>query len=92
MKISHIALSAALLASGTHAFMTQKTSQSVRCSASPLFLEPSALTEYMAKAHEDKLRAVQQAEAKKNEEIKVQFRDFACARYHVVTNPGFLLH
>lgn len=71
MKISHIALSTALLASGTHAFMTQKTLQSVRTESTHLFLEPSALTEYMAKAHEDRLRAVQEVEAKKNEEIKV---------------------
>lgn len=70
MKISRIAVSAALLASSTHAFMAQKGSQSIRSASTPLFLEPSALTEYMAKAHADKLSALQQMESKKNEEIK----------------------
>ena len=71
MKISQIALSAALLASGSHGFVTQRSFHGVRGALKPLFLEPSALTEYMAKAHEEKLQAVQQIEAKKNEEIQV---------------------
>lgn len=71
MKISPIAVSAALFASGIHAFMAQTGSKRIRIASTPIFLEPSALTEYMAKAHEDKLKAVQQIEAKKNEEIKV---------------------
>lgn len=35
-----------------------------------LFADPKEMTEYMVKAHEEKLRAVQQAEAKKNAEIE----------------------
>ena len=34
-----------------------------------------ALSEYMAKAHEDKLRAVKEAEAKSKERIEVSLRD-----------------
>lgn len=37
-----------------------------------LFADPKEMTEYMVKAHEEKLRAVQQAEAKKNAEIEVR--------------------
>jgi hypothetical protein len=37
-----------------------------------VFADPQQLTEYMAKAHEEKLRAVKQAEEKKNAEIEVR--------------------
>jgi hypothetical protein len=36
-----------------------------------LFLEAGDMTAYMAKAHEDKLRAINEVEAKKNTEIEV---------------------
>jgi len=36
-------------------------------------LDPNELTEYMTKAHEEKLKAVGAAEAKKNAEIEVRF-------------------
>lgn len=38
----------------------------------PLFISPEDLTNYMAKAHEEKLRAVNEVEAKKNAEIEVR--------------------
>lgn len=38
---------------------------------SRLFLSPEDLTNYMAKAHEDKIRALKEIEDKKNAEIKV---------------------
>lgn len=37
-----------------------------------LFLSPDDLTNYMAKAHEEKLRAIKAVEEKKNDEIKVR--------------------
>jgi hypothetical protein len=40
--------------------------------ASQLFADPQQLTEYMAKAHEEKLRAVKLIEEKKNAEIEVR--------------------
>ena len=36
-----------------------------------LFLSPEDLTNYMAKAHEEKLRAIKEVEVKKDSEIKV---------------------
>ena len=47
----------------------RRTSSRVALSAGE---NPSQLTEYMAKAHEEKLKAVQMAEAKKNAEIQVR--------------------
>jgi hypothetical protein len=38
---------------------------------SPLFLSPDDLTNYMAKAHEEKIRALKEIEDKKNAEIMV---------------------
>jgi hypothetical protein len=38
---------------------------------SVLFLSPDDLTNYMAKAHEEKVRALKEMEEKKNAEIKV---------------------
>ncbi|CAJ1953398.1 unnamed protein product [Cylindrotheca closterium] len=80
MKISSIAVSASLLVSGTHAFVAQKRTQSIRSGSTPLFLEPSAITEYMVKAHEDKLKAVQQIETQKNEEIKALRAELSAAQ------------
>ena len=41
----------------------------------PLFLSPEDLTDYMAKAHEEKLRAIKDVERKKDEQIKVRTID-----------------
>ena len=38
----------------------------------PLFLSPEDLTNYMAKAHEEKIRAIKEVEDKKNGEIQVR--------------------
>ncbi len=43
--------------------------------ASQLYSDPQAFTEYMVKAHEDKLKAVKQVEEKKNVEIEVRVAD-----------------
>lgn len=88
MRISTIAVSAAVLASSTNAFMAQKGSLGIRSGSTPLFLEPSALTEYMAKAHEDKLKAVRQIESQKNEEIKVYDQDLHTILRFITTYPN----
>lgn len=48
-----------------------KTMAPVRAS-DPLFLSPEDLTNYMAKAHEEKLRAIKEVETKKDTEIMVR--------------------
>ena len=45
--------------------------------------DPKEFTEYMARAHEEKLKAIQLAEAKKNAEIQV--RRFGRGKYSVGT-------
>ena len=47
-------------------------SRSAAGASEPLFISPEDLTNYMAKAHEEKLRAVSEVEAKKNAEIEVR--------------------
>lgn len=68
MKFWAATVSAALMAVPTSAFIYPSA---VQRHATQLFVDPSELTEYMAKAHEDKLKAVKQAEEKKNAEIEV---------------------
>ena len=46
--------------------------QGRRMADTSLFLSPEDLTNYMAKAHEDKIRALKEIEDKKNAEIKVR--------------------
>jgi hypothetical protein len=71
MKFPFAALTAIILCSPTNAFTAQGPSAASRRTDTKLFLEPSALTEYMAQAHQDKLKAMQEVEAKKNSEIEV---------------------
>jgi hypothetical protein len=71
MKFSFAALTAIILSSSTNAFTAQGPSAASRRADTKLFLEPAALTEYMALAHQDKLKAVQEVEAKKDVEIEV---------------------
>ncbi len=73
MKFVTAAVAAALVAaSPVIAFTTRGPARVSRQAAqTSLFLEPGALTDYMAKAHEDKLKAVKEAEQKKNSEIEV---------------------
>ena len=71
MKCLVVALAAILVASPVSAFISRGPTQVSRPAETVLFLEPGALTEYMAKAHEDKLKAVKDAEKKKNTEIQV---------------------
>ena len=47
-------------------------SSSQRATDTRLAVDPQELTDYMAKAHEEKLKAVKQAEDKKNAEIEVR--------------------
>eukprot|EP00980_Cylindrotheca_fusiformis_P001955 scaffold443_cov125-Cylindrotheca_fusiformis.AAC.4 len=71
MKLTFAALVAAILSSPTNAFMTANgISAAPRLAGTSLNLEPSALTEYMAKAHEEKIKAMKDIEARKNAEIK----------------------
>ena len=64
---------ASLLVMGPHASAFYSTSMTHRQrQASQLFADPpQVLTEYLAKAHEDKLKAIQKIEEKKNAEIEV---------------------
>jgi hypothetical protein len=71
MKFSFACLTAIILSSSTNAFTAQGPSAASCRTDTKLFLEPSALTEYMTKAHADKLKAMQEVEAKKNAEIEV---------------------
>jgi hypothetical protein len=71
MKFSFAALTAIILTSSTNAFTAQGPSAASGRTDTKLFLEPSALTEYMTQAHADKLKAIQEVEAKKNAEIEV---------------------
>jgi hypothetical protein len=70
MKFMAATLAAALIVSPVNAF-TSRAPAHVARPETVLFLEPNALTEYMAKAHEDKLNAIKEAEGKKNAEIEV---------------------
>jgi alkanesulfonate monooxygenase SsuD/methylene tetrahydromethanopterin reductase-like flavin-dependent oxidoreductase (luciferase family) len=55
-----------------HAFTSSKgIAHTARNADTALFLEPNALTEYMAKAHEEKLKAVKAVEEKA--EIMIRF-------------------
>ena len=48
-----------------------ESSSSSSSSSSSLFLSPEDLTDYMVKAHEEKIRAVKEVEDKKNAQINV---------------------
>jgi hypothetical protein len=75
MKFAFIVMFvAALAATPGHAFTSSKgIAHTARNPDTALFLEPNVLTEYMAKAHEEKLKAVKVAEEKKEAEIQVRF-------------------
>jgi membrane glycosyltransferase len=79
MKFVTAAVVAALVvASPVSAFTSRGAAGASRQAAqTSLFMEPGALTDYMVKAHEDKLKAVQEAEQKKNAEIEVNLSFFA---------------
>ena len=51
--------------------VTATESSSSSSSSSSLFLSPEDLTDYMVKAHEEKIRAVKEVEDKKNAQINV---------------------
>jgi hypothetical protein len=74
MKILSAAVASALLAVGPviafapRSAVNHPTRQSLQLFATP----PLELADYLAKAHEAKLKAVQEAEAKKNAEIEVR--------------------
>ena len=71
MKITFTAVIAAALAAPAYSFTALNGSSRL---STRLFLDPNALTDYMAKAHEEKLKAVQMAEQKKEAEIQVRLR------------------
>lgn len=71
MKFIPVALAAALVAAPSSAFVSIQSRPSTQLHA---VADASALTEYMAKAHEDKLKAIKEAEEKKNVEIEVRER------------------
>ena len=69
-----------------HSFMYTRQANNLKCtigrrvtatesssssSSSSLFLSPEDLTDYMVKAHEEKIRAVKEVEDKKNAQINV---------------------
>lgn len=84
MKFTSSVLAAALLAAysvNTEAFTTrQMTAQSSTKTNtnSALFVTPEDLTNAMAKAHEEKIRAMKDVEDKKNAEIKVNIAGNMC--------------
>jgi hypothetical protein len=72
-----------------HSFMYTRQANNLKCtigrrvtatesssssSSSSLFLSPEDLTDYMVKAHEEKIRAVKEVEDKKNAQINVSQR------------------
>jgi len=72
MKFTTSALSAFLLVATTPvitSFVSPNLQSRTRV-FDPLSLSPDDLTDYMAKAHNEKLRAVKEVETKKNEEIQ----------------------
>lgn len=77
MKFTSAVVTATLLTAGavnTLAFTTNQMPKSMGISSSSaLFLSPEDLTNAMAKAHEEKIRAMKDIEDKKNAEIKVNF-------------------
>lgn len=73
MKFTTSALTTFLLVATTPvvtSFVSPNMQSRTRVSES-LSLTPEDLTDYMAKAHNEKLRAVKEVETKKNEEILV---------------------
>jgi hypothetical protein len=66
-----------------HSFMYTRQANNLKCtierrvttesssSSSSLFLSPEDLTDYMTKAHAEKIRAVKEVEDKKNAQINV---------------------
>jgi len=86
MQFTNSVLAAFLLIATTalpavHSFTyTAKTNNNLKCrtaaaagrGAEALFLSPEDLTNYMAKAHEDKIRAIKEVEDKKNAQIQVR--------------------
>jgi hypothetical protein len=79
MKFWSAAVAAALVVApissafqGTATTTSRTTIHTQGRQASQLFADPKELTDYMVKAHEEKLKAVQAAEAKKNAEIQVR--------------------
>ena len=85
MKFTNSVLAAFLLVATTpavHSFTSTtkattnnlkfRTSSAGRGAADALFLSPEELTNYMVKAHEEKIRAVKEVEAVKNAQIQVR--------------------
>ena len=77
MKFTSSVVTATLLAAAfsvdTLAFIHKQATKSSSLTVSPsaLFVTPEDLTNAMAKAHEEKIRAMKDIEDKKNAEIKV---------------------
>ena len=84
MMFSNSALTAFLLVASSPTItpfvpVTQQVNHELlaaRVDSKALFLSPQDLTDYMAKAHEEKLRAIKSVEQKKDEQIKVCTIDF----------------
>ena len=83
MKFTNPVLAAFLLVATTPAvhsftYTTKTTTNNLKSrtsagrGAKALFLSPEELTNYMAKAHEEKIRAVKEVEAVKNAQIQVR--------------------
>ena len=69
MRFYITALATLLISLPVNGF-TAKGPSASRTAKTQLFLEPETLTDYMAKAHEEKLLAIKAAEAKKDAEIQ----------------------
>lgn len=75
--ISSVLAAFLLVAIPVHSFMYTRQANNLRCTkrgktdGGLLFLSPEDLTDYMAKAHEAKIRAIKDVEDKKNNEINV---------------------
>jgi len=73
--ISSVLAAFLLVAIPVHSFMYTRQANNLRCTkrgktdGGLLFLSPEDLTDYMAKAHEAKIRAIKDVEDKKNNEI-----------------------
>jgi len=88
MKFTASALSAFLLVATTPVVTSFAPSlQSRTTVGTPLRLTPEDLTDYMAKAHTEKLRAVKEVETKKNAEIKTLKSEVTELKTELATVP-----
>ena len=78
LKTSVLAAFLSFVAFPVHSFMHTRQSNIIKCQKKGrrseqalLFLSPEDLTDYMTKAHEEKIRAIKDIEDKKNAEIRV---------------------